>query len=90
MKRFPVRKVLLGAFAACIGLAGPAAPAAAGLFSATRAVIAIVNGELFVGEAEGHLDGTGTFAIHSQKNPALICAGEFTSSANTELTLVDL
>jgi len=51
------------------------------LFSATGAVIAIMAGELFVGSAEGHLDGAGTLAIHSQKNPALTCKGEFTSSA---------
>jgi hypothetical protein len=69
------------AVVACIALAGAAAPAAAGLLSATGAVIAIVGGELFVGEAEGHLNGAGTLAIHSQKNPGLTCAGEFTSSA---------
>ena len=40
-----------------------------------------MDGELFVGEAEGHLDGAGTIAIHSQKNPALTCQGEFTSTA---------
>jgi hypothetical protein len=38
-------------------------------------------GNLFVGEAEGHLNGAGTLAIHSQTNPALTCTGEFTSSA---------
>ena len=52
-----------------------------GLFSATGAVIAILAGELFVGEAEGHLNGAGTLAIHSQRNPALTCKGQFTSSA---------
>lgn len=36
--------------------------------------------ELFVGEAEGHLDGSGTLAIHSQKNPGLTCRGQFVSS----------
>ena len=51
------------------------------LLSATGAVIAIMAGNLFVGEAEGHLSGAGTLAIHSQKNPALTCRGEFTSSA---------
>jgi hypothetical protein len=81
MKTSPLRKVLVAAIAGCIGLAGAATPAAAGLLSATRAVIAIVDGELFVGEAEGHLDGAGTIAIHSQKDPSLTCLGEFTSSA---------
>jgi hypothetical protein len=66
---------------ACIALAGSAAPAGAGMLSATGEVIAIMGGNLFVGEAEGHLSGAGTLAIHSQKNPALTCKGEFTSSA---------
>ncbi len=51
------------------------------MFSATGAVIAIMAGNLFVGEAEGHLNGAGTLAIHSQRNPALTCKGAFTSSA---------
>lgn len=58
-----------------------AAPASAGILSATGEVIAIMAGNLFVGEAEGHLSGAGTLAIHSQKNPSLTCRGEFTSSA---------
>jgi hypothetical protein len=62
-------------------LAGWAVPACAGVLSATGAVIAIMAGELFVGEAEGHLSGAGTLSIHSQKNPALTCSGAFTSSA---------
>jgi hypothetical protein len=51
------------------------------MLSATGAVIAIMAGNLFLGEAEGHLSGAGTLLIHSQKNPALTCRGEFTSSA---------
>lgn len=51
------------------------------MLSATGAVIAIMAGNLFLGEAEGHLSGAGTLIIHSQKNPALTCRGEFTSSA---------
>ena len=74
-------KKALVAGIACIGLAGSAAPASAGLFSSTGAVIAIMAGELFTGTAEGHLDGAGTIAIRSQKNPALTCTGQFTSSA---------
>jgi len=62
-------------------VAGWAAPAGAGLLSAKGDVIAIMGGALFVGEAEGHLNGAGTLAIHSQKTPALTCLGEFTSSA---------
>ena len=34
-----------------------------------------------MGEAEGHLNGTGTVAIRSQKDPALTCLGQFTYSA---------
>jgi len=76
-----MRKMLIAVLAACIGLAGSATLAGAGLFSATGMVIAILAGELFVGEAEGHLSGAGTLAIHSQKNPRLTCLGQFTSSA---------
>lgn len=76
-----MNKLLVTVFASCIGLAGTTAAAAAGLFSATGAVIAILAGELYVGEAEGHLSGAGTLAIHSQKTPALTCVGQFTSTA---------
>lgn len=76
-----MRKIWITVLAAGIGLTGSAAVAGAGLFSATGKVIAILAGELFVGEAEGHLNGTGSLAIHSQKNPALTCFGQFTSSA---------
>lgn len=72
------KKILIPVLAACIGLAGQVS--AAGLFSATGPVIAILAGELFVGEAEGHLSGAGTLAIHSQKRPELKCLGKFTSS----------
>jgi hypothetical protein len=76
-----MRKILVTAFVACIGLAGSATLAGAGLLSATGDVIAILAGDLFVGEAEGHLSGAGTLTIHSQKNRDLTCLGEFTSSA---------
>ena len=76
-----MRKILINVLAACIGLAGSTTLASAGLLSATRMVIAILADELFVGEAEGHLNGAGTLAIHSQKDPALTCLGQFTSSA---------
>ena len=76
-----MRKILIAALAACIGLVCPATQAQAGLLSATRVVIAMLAGELFVGQAEGHLSGAGTLAIHSQKNPGRTCQGQFTSSA---------
>ena len=76
-----MRNMAIAALAACIGLGVPAAATAAGLFSATRMVIAILADDLFVGEAEGHLNGAGTLAIRSQRNPAVSCLGQFTSSA---------
>ncbi len=76
-----MRKILFTVLAACIGLAGSTTLVGAELFSATRMVIAILGGDLFVGEAEGHLNGAGPLAIRSQKNPALTCLGQFTSSA---------
>jgi len=67
--------------AACITTGSLTGPARADLLSAKGDVFAILAGELFVGEAEGHLDGSGTLAIHSQKTPTLTCTGKFTSSA---------
>jgi hypothetical protein len=55
--------------------------AAAELFSKTGPIIAIIANDLFLGEAEGHLSGAGTIAIHSQRNPDITCTGQFTSSA---------
>lgn len=72
-----LRKFLIAVFVAGLGWA---APAGAGLFSSTGIVIAILAGDLFVGEAEGHLDGSGTLAIHSQRDPGRSCTGQFTSS----------
>jgi hypothetical protein len=74
-----MRRGLIAAFSAAFALAG-AATANAGLFSATGAVIAILGGELFVGEAEGHLNGAGTLSIRAQKEPGRICVGDFVSS----------
>ena len=74
-------KVLITVLTACIGLAGSPTLVSAGVFSATGTVIAILSDDLFLGEAEGHLNGAGTVAIRSQKNPNLTCRGEFTSSA---------
>ena len=76
-----MQKMLIRVLAVCIGLAGAPSLAGAELFSAKRMVIAIMADDLFVGEAVGHLNGAGSLAIRSQKNRALICLGEFTSSA---------
>ena len=72
---------MLTAFAAFAGLAGWAGAAGAGLFSAIGPVIAIIADDVFVGEAEGHLDGSGTFRIQSRTRPGLNCRGQFTHSA---------
>lgn len=66
---------------AAVVLAAWAGPAGAGLLSATRPVIAILGANLYLGDAEGNLDGAGTLAIHSQADPGITCTGEFTSSA---------
>ena len=74
-------RLWIGVLAACVAVVVPTSASASGLFSATGMVIAILADELFLGEAEGHLDGSGTLAIHSQKTPGLTCVGQFTSSA---------
>ena len=74
-------KTLLACLAASFGFAESTNAAAAELFSKTGPVIAIMANELFLGEAEGHLSGAGTIAIHSQRNPDVACVGQFTSSA---------
>lgn len=73
-----MRKFLLAALA---GLAGWTNPAGAGFFSSTGPVIAIVAGELFLGEAEGQLDGSGTVWIQSRTRPEVSCRGTFSYSA---------
>jgi phospholipid transport system substrate-binding protein len=76
-----MRKVLVSGLAAFVGLSVPASPAGAAVFSRTGPVIAIVAGEIYHGEAEGSLGGTGTITIQSQAKPGLSCRGEFTYSA---------
>ena len=76
-----MHKMLTTCFAASMGLAVWTGLGAAGLFSATGPVIAVLGDELFVGEAEGYLDGSGMLAIRSQKNSDVSCYGQFTSSA---------
>lgn len=76
-----MRKMSILGLAMFLGAAVWASPADAGLFSDTGPVIAIMGDELFLGEAEGHLSGSGTMEIRSRRNPDLTCLGEFTSSA---------
>ena len=73
-----MRSILIISLAA---FAGWATPADAGFFSSSGPVIAIFAGELFLGEAEGNLDGSGTINIHSSAKPGITCVGQFTSSA---------
>lgn len=76
-----MRPTLPTALLACLGLLLPCSAAQGGIFSATGNVIALLAGELYLGEAIGHLNGAGTIAIRSQKTPHVTCLGEFTSSA---------
>lgn len=48
-----------------------------GVFAATAPVIAILNDDLFVGEAEGYMDRTGIINVTSAVNPGLRCVGRF-------------
>jgi hypothetical protein len=61
-------------------LAGWAGLARAQLFSSTGPVIAILDGELLVGEATGHLGGWGTIALGSNSKPGFTCTGEFSTA----------
>jgi hypothetical protein len=76
-----MRTIRIAFLVTCIGLAGSATPVRGELLSARGMVIAILADDLFIGEAEGHLSGAGTLAIHSQHDPTLTCLGDFTSSA---------
>jgi len=75
-----MRKLLISTIAAAIGSACWIPAASAELLSATRSVIAILGGDLYVGSAVGHLNGAGTLTVHSQADPAITCAGDFTST----------
>ena len=76
-----MNRLLIAVLVACVGVMTSETMAHAGLLSAKGTVIAILADDLFVGEAEGHLSGAGTLAIHSQRRPDLTCQGQFTSSA---------
>jgi len=76
-----MRRVLFTGFAAAAVFAIATAAAGAGLFSSRGPVIAIVAGELFLGEAEASLGGPGTIRIRSRAKPDVSCDGDFTFSA---------
>jgi hypothetical protein len=72
------KKLLLAGVA--LGAAAWTGHAGAQLFSSTGPVIAILGGELLVGEATGHLGGWGTIALHSRAKADRTCVGEFSYS----------
>ena len=76
-----MRKLLVTGIAAIAGFAGWANTAGAGLFSSTGPVIAILAGDLYRGEAEGQIGGSGTVWIQSRARPEMSCRGQFSYSA---------
>lgn len=76
-----MRRFLFAGVAVAAALAGWPHPAGANIFSSTGPVIAIVAGELFLGEAEGSIGGTGTVWIQSRARPEISCHGQFSYSA---------
>ena len=82
-----VRKALLqrkqlqaSSLVLCIALTGWTGGADAGPLSSTGPVIAILGGELLVGEVTAHLAGWGTITLRSRSNPGLTCVGEFSAT----------
>ena len=75
-----MRRMLIMGFAAFAGLAGWTSTAGAGFFSITGPVIVILAGDLFLGEGEGILDGSGTLRIRSRARPDVTCRGQFAHS----------
>jgi hypothetical protein len=75
-----MRKLQASGLALCLALGGWAGVAHAGLFSSTGPVIAILDGELLVGEVTAHLAGWGTIALRSLSNAGLTCVGEFSAT----------
>jgi hypothetical protein len=75
-----MRKLQASGLALCLALGAWAGVAHAGLFSSTGPVIAILDGELVVGEVTAHLAGWGTIALRSLSNAGLTCVGEFSAT----------
>ncbi len=76
-----MRKMLATGLAALLGVAVWTTAAGEGFLSTTGPVIAILAGDLFLGEAEGRLGGSGTLRIRSRADPGVTCIGQFTYSA---------
>lgn len=64
----------------CLALAGWTGAADAGPFSSSAPVIAILDGELLVGEVTAHLAGWGTIALRSPSSAGRTCAGEYSAT----------
>jgi len=75
-----MRKIFIRGLAAIAALALGAGTAGAGLLSTTGPVIAIVAGDLYLGEAVGELGGSGTIWIQSRAKSDVSCSGTFTFS----------
>lgn len=75
-----MRRILIAGVAVFAGILGWTGTAGAGFISSTVPVIAIIAGDLFLGEAEGSLDGSGTLRVQSRTNLDVTCHGRFTSS----------
>jgi len=75
-----MRKMFIPGLAAAAALALWEGTAGAGIFSSRGPVIAIVAGELYLGEAVGELGGTGTIRIQSRAKSDVSCSGKFTFS----------
>lgn len=79
-----MRSLLVKGFAVLAGYAGWASPAYAGFLSVTSPVIVILAGDLFLGEAERGIDGSGRIRIQSRANPDLTCHSEFPQGAEAD------
>jgi phospholipid transport system substrate-binding protein len=79
-----MRSLLVKGFIVIAGYAGWAGPAHAGFLSVTSPVIVILGGDLFVGEAERRIDGSGSIRIQASANPALTCHSEFPQDAGAD------
>ena len=69
--------LLAGAAMAIMVVQAGAEEVRMGLFSVSLPVIAILNDDLFVGEAVGYLDRTGTIDLRSVRDDRDKCAGRF-------------
>lgn len=76
-----MRRYLLTGFAVCASLAVWSAPTTAAPMSSTAPVIAVIAGDLFLGEAESNRDGPGAMSIRSHLRPDVTCTGQFTAGA---------